>query len=73
MEEICLNIYYIIIPDEGKAEEPCRFLMKKINYTLVEYLKNPLDVEDVLLLSKKLGLNPGEFVRKNEKILKKTT
>ena len=42
----------------------------KINYTLVEYLKNPLDVDDVLLLSKKLGLNPGEFVRKNEKDFK---
>ncbi len=39
----------------------------KINYTLVEYLKNPLDVDDVLALSKKLGLDPGEFVRKNEK------
>ena len=42
----------------------------KINYTLVEYLKNPLDVEGVLLLSKKLGLDPGEFVRKNEKDFK---
>ena len=37
-----------------------------MNYTLVEYLKNPLDVEGVLLLSKKLSLDPGEFVRKNE-------
>ena len=42
----------------------------KINYTLVEYLKNPLDVKGVLLLSKKLGLAPGEFVRKNEKDFK---
>ncbi len=42
----------------------------KVNYKLVEYLKNPLDVDDVLLLSKKLGLNPGEFVRKNEKDFK---
>ena len=42
----------------------------KINYTLDEYLKDPLDVEDVLLLSKKLGLAPGEFVRKNEKDFK---
>ena len=42
----------------------------KINYTLIEYLKNPLDVEGVLLLSKKLGLDPGEFVRKNEKDFK---
>ena len=42
----------------------------KINYSLVEYLKNPLDVDDVLLLSEKLGLAPGEFVRKNEKDFK---
>ena len=42
----------------------------KINYTVVEYLKNPLDVDGVLLLSKKLGLNPREFVRKNEKDFK---
>ncbi len=43
---------------------------KKINYTVVEYLKNPLGVDDVLLLSKKLGMDPGEFVRKNEKDFK---
>ncbi len=42
----------------------------KINYTMVEYLKNPFDVEGVLSLAKKLGLNPGEFVRKNEKDFK---
>ena len=42
----------------------------KINYTVVEYLKNPLGVDDVLLLSKKLGMDPGEFVRKNEKDFK---
>ena len=42
----------------------------KINYTLVEYLNNPLYVEGVFLLSKKLGLAPGEFVRKNEKEFK---
>ena len=33
---------------------------------MVEYLKNPLDIDGVLSLSRKLGLNPGEFVRKNE-------
>ena len=37
---------------------------------MVEYLKNPLDVDIVLSLSKKLGLNPGEFVRKNERDFK---
>ena len=33
-------------------------------------MKNPLGVDDVLLLSKKLGMDPGEFVRKNEKDFK---
>ena len=58
-------------PRWGKSRGAVSLLNeKKINYTLVEYLKNPLDVEDVLLLSKKLGLAPGEFVRKNEKDFK---
>ena len=42
----------------------------EILYTVIEYLKNPLSLEEVLSLSKKLGLAPGEFVRKNEKDFK---
>ena len=58
-------------PRWGKSRGAVLLLNEyKINYTLVEYLKNPLDVEGVLLLSKKLGLNPREFVRKNEKDFK---
>ena len=58
-------------PRWGKSRGAVSLLNEnKINYTLVEYLKNPLDVEGVLLLSKKLGLDPGEFVRKNEKDFK---
>ena len=41
-----------------------------INYDLVEYLKNPLSVREIMSLSNKLGLNPGEFVRKSEKDFK---
>ena len=37
---------------------------------MIEYLKNPLSVTEVTSLSKKLGLNPGEFVRKSEKDFK---
>ena len=58
-------------PRWGKSRGAVSLLNEnKINYILVEYLKNPLDVEGVLLLSKKLGLDPGEFVRKNEKDFK---
>ena len=41
-----------------------------INYDLVEYLKNPLSVKEVMSLSNKLGLAPMEFVRKSEKDFK---
>ena len=38
----------------------------KIEFDVIEYLKFPLSKDDVLDLSKKLGLHPGEFVRKTE-------
>ncbi len=37
-----------------------------IEYDLIEYLKTPLNKEQILNLSIKLGKHPGEFVRKNE-------
>ena len=37
-----------------------------INFTAVEYLKNPLSQAEILVLSKKLGVPPSGFVRKNE-------
>ena len=37
-----------------------------VKFTTIEYLKTPLTQKEILSLSKKLGLSPGEFVRKNE-------
>ena len=37
-----------------------------VDYILVEYLKTPLTKEQVLTLAKKLGKQPGEFVRRKE-------
>ena len=37
-----------------------------MKFTTIEYLKTPLTQKEILSLSKKLGLSPGEFVRKNE-------
>jgi len=37
-----------------------------VEFTKVEYLKIPLNRDEILSLSKKLGLKPSGFVRKNE-------
>ena len=58
-------------PSWGKSREAVSLLNENnINYDLVEYLKNPLSVTEVMSLSNKLGLAPSEFVRKSEKDFK---
>ena len=37
-----------------------------VEFTKVEYLKNPLNRNEILSLSNKLGIAPSGFVRKNE-------
>ena len=37
-----------------------------VEFTIVEYLKNPLNRNEILSLSSKLGMAPSGFVRKNE-------
>ena len=37
-----------------------------VEFTKVEYLTNPLNRNEILSLSNKLGIAPSEFVRKNE-------
>ena len=43
-------------------------LLEELNkeYEIIEYLKSPLSEKQVLDLSKKLGISPSRFVRKNE-------
>ncbi len=54
-------------PRWGKSREAVSLLNENnINYIIIEYLKNPLSVKEVLSLSNRLGLDPGEFVRKSE-------
>lgn len=36
------------------------------DFTIIEYLKNPLSREEILHLSKKLDKRPKEFIRKSE-------
>jgi len=40
---------------------------KKIDFTIVEYLKTPLSKSEILSLADKLGKHPKEFVRTKEK------
>ena len=40
------------------------------DFNIIEYLKNPLTKEQILFLANKLGKQPGEFVRKNERDFK---
>ena len=42
-----------------------------VEFTKVEYLKTPLNKDEILSLSKKLGLPPSGFIRKNEAEFKK--
>ena len=42
-----------------------------VEFTTVEYLKTPLNRDEILSLSKKLGLPPSGFIRKNEAEFKK--
>ena len=37
-----------------------------VEFTTVEYLKTPLNKDEILSLSNKLGMAPSGFVRKNE-------
>ena len=40
---------------------------KEIEFSTVEYLKQPLTKEEIIDLGEKLGLKPADFVLKNEK------
>ena len=42
-----------------------------VEFTTVEYLKTPLNKDEILSLSKKLGQPPSGFIRKNEAEFKK--
>ena len=41
-----------------------------VDFDIVEYLKDPLSKDEILLLSKKLGKRPKDFIRTSEKDFK---
>ena len=54
-----------------KSREGVRYLeSKKINFEVIDYIKNNLSSEQIRNILKKLQLKPIELVRKNEAIWK---
>ena len=54
-------------PRWGKSRGAVSLLEESgIEFTKVEYLKNPLNRNEILSLSNKLGMAPSGIVRKNE-------
>ena len=43
---------------------------KNIDFDVVEYLKDPLSRDEILILAKKLGKRPKDFIRTSEKDFK---
>ncbi len=43
---------------------------KKVDFEIVNYLKNPLSKVELLELLRKLKKNPSELVRRNEEVFK---
>ena len=54
-----------------KSREGIKYLeSKKINFEVIDYIKNNLSSEQIRYILKKLQLKPIEIVRKHEKIWK---
>ena len=54
-----------------KSREGIKYLeSKKINFEVIDYIKNNLSSEQIINILKKLQLKPIELVRKNEAIWK---
>ena len=43
---------------------------KNVDFDVVEYLKDPLTKDEILILAKKLGKRPKDFIRISEKDFK---
>ena len=54
-------------PRWGKSRKSVEILNNKnIDYQVIEYLKNPLNKEELKTLFSKLGINPAKALRSNE-------
>ena len=54
-------------PRWGKSRKAVLLLeQNNIDFKIVEYLKNPLSVDEILVISEKLDKRPKDFIRKLE-------
>ena len=58
-------------PKWGKSRGSVEILERfKLHYQTIEYLKNPLSIQELRDISKKLSLDPKDFIRKSDSIFK---
>ena len=58
-------------PRWGKSREAVKLLDENnVDFDVVEYLKDPLSKDEILILAKKLGKRPKDFIRTSEKDFK---
>ena len=65
------NIIIYHNPRWGKSRNSVGILEEKnINYSIVNYIKNPLTKSEIKNIAKKLGFRPKDFIRQSEKDFK---
>ena len=58
-------------PRWGKSRKSVKILNEnKYEYKIIEYLKSPISIQDLMNLGAKLNLRPKDFIRRSEKIFK---
>ena len=65
------NIIIYHNPRWGKSRNSVGILeQKKVNFRVINYIKNPLSESEIKDIAKKLGVRPKDFIRKSEKDFK---
>ena len=66
---MCITIYHN--PMWGKSRKTLQLLRDNgINPTIIEYIKNPPNVEELRKICNILGLQPSDIIRKGDKVYK---
>ena len=66
---MCITIYHN--PMWGKSRKTLQLLRGNgINPTIIEYIKNPPNVEELRKICNILGLEPSDIIRKGDKVYK---